>query len=63
MYIYNMSKRGFILSLCCLFLFFTGMNVFAQDIAIKKQDILIQPDYLKAGDTVAIVAPFGNIKE
>ncbi len=43
-------------------LFFFG-NVSAQDKSVqKKQTALIQPPFLKAGDTVAIVAPSGILK-
>lgn len=42
--------------------FFFG-NVTAQDKSVqKKQNALIQPQFLKAGDTVAIVAPSGILK-
>jgi muramoyltetrapeptide carboxypeptidase len=54
-----MSKKGFILSLCCVVFFFGRMQITAQDLSAKNRVTLIQPDYLKAGDTVAIVAPSG----
>ena len=61
MYIYNMSKlRGLLcLSLVCIFF----GNVLAQEQSnSKKSNTLIQPPFLKAGDTVAIVAPSGILK-
>jgi len=61
MYIYNMSKFHYFFVLSCVF-FFSG-NVTAQDkIVQQKETALIQPPYLKAGDTVAIVAPSGILK-
>ena len=61
MYIYNMSKIRYFLFLSCVFFFFG--NVTAQDTFIQQnQTDLIQPPYLKAGDTVAIVAPSGILK-
>ncbi len=63
MYIYNMSNRPLILSLLCVTFFFSGKNVFAQNEALQKhENILIQPPYLNVGDTVAIVAPSGILK-
>lgn len=62
MYIYNMSKITLLFSLCCL-VFFVGKNeILAQVANTLNQDVLIQPPYLKAGDTVAIVAPSGILK-
>ena len=56
-----MSKIRYFLTLGCLFFFFGKMN--AQDSTIEQnQTALIQPPYLKAGDTVAIVAPSGILK-
>ena len=61
MYIYNMSKMRYVLLFACLFFFFG--NVTAQEQSKQqKQTNLIQPPYLKAGDTVAIVAPSGILK-
>ncbi|MBR9845038.1 MAG: LD-carboxypeptidase [Algicola sp.] len=61
MYFYLMSKIHYFLILNCVFLFFGKMT--AQDISIQQnQTALIQPPYLKAGDTVAIVAPSGILK-
>ena len=58
MYIYNMSKIPYFLLLGCM-LFFFG-NTSAQEVTVQQnQNTLIQPPYLKAGDTVAIVAPSG----
>ena len=57
-----MSKKGFILSLCCVVFFFGNLQITAQDLSAKNKVTLIQPDYLKAGDTVAIVAPSGILK-
>lgn len=63
MYIYNMSKNALNLILCCLFCFFGRTTVSAQNKSIQKQEsTLIQPPYLKAGDSVAIVAPSGILK-
>lgn len=48
--------------LYCLFLsliLFDGVTVMAQDKTQLNQQLLIQPPYLKTGDTVAIVAPSG----
>ena len=63
MYIYNMSKITLITALCCVISFSGKMNLSAQNNASKTIDKLIQPPYLKAGDTVAIVAPSGILKE
>jgi len=57
-----MFYRHTIYCLCSLLLFFGRIDVSAQNNDIKNQNILIQPDYLKAGDTVAIVAPSGILK-
>jgi muramoyltetrapeptide carboxypeptidase len=61
MYIYIMSRiRHFLVFSCVLFFF---GNISAQDTNItKNHTALIQPPYLKAGDTVAIVAPSGILK-
>ncbi|WP_204344315.1 S66 peptidase family protein [Psychroserpens algicola] len=56
-----MSKIRYFLFLILLCFFFG--NVTAQDKSVlKNQAVLIQPPYLKAGDTVAIVAPSGILK-
>ena len=61
MYIYIMLKNLLIVSLCCVS-FFTGTKTSkSQNITFEKQ-ILKQPPYLKVGDTVAIVAPSGILK-
>ncbi len=63
MYIYNMSKNRFIIITLLVFLF-TGTNAMISQNANFKNptENLIQPPYLKAGDTVAIVAPSGILK-
>lgn len=56
-----MPKTRYLLILICVSFFFG--NVTAQDQPVqKKETALIQPPYLKAGDTVAIVAPSGILK-
>ena len=63
MYFYDMSKKALILSLLCVSFFFGRNHVLAQNNQSPKfENILIQPPYLKAGDTVAIVAPSGILK-
>lgn len=62
MYIYNMSKITLIFGLCCLLIFSGKEDIYAQEFITKKLKTLIQPPYLKAGDTVAIVAPSGILK-
>ena len=58
-----MSNRPIILSLLCVVLFFSGKIIHAQNTVIQKhENTLIQPPYLKTGDTVAIVAPSGILK-
>ncbi|WP_242092295.1 S66 peptidase family protein [Aestuariivivens sediminicola] len=59
MYIYNMSKIALLTTLCCTLILFVKGIVTAQEITPHK---LIQPPYLKAGDSVAIVAPSGILK-
>ncbi|RLJ65436.1 muramoyltetrapeptide carboxypeptidase [Lacinutrix venerupis] len=54
-----MSKIRIILFLCSAIFLFGNTNVIAQN---KNENKLIQPPYLKAGDTVAIVAPSGILK-
>ena len=55
-----MIKKVFIIT---LLFFFGSINVSAQDNStIITPSKLIQPPYLKAGDTVAIVAPSGVLK-
>lgn len=48
--------------LICVVFFFGIITLSAQNNNIKNSTTLIQPDYLKAGDTVAIVAPSGILK-
>ena len=62
MYIYIMSKITLLFSLCCLLFFNRNDSILAQESNTINQDALIQPPYLKAGDTVAIVAPSGVLK-
>ncbi|QRM90976.1 LD-carboxypeptidase [Lacinutrix sp. WUR7] len=57
-----MTKKGNFLQLFCVFFFFGIMTLTAQDNSTKNTTNLIQPDYLKSGDTVAIVAPSGILK-
>lgn len=63
MYIYNMSKNRLIILLCCAVFFFGGRTAMSQNnTTLKTNENLIQPPYLKRGDTVAIVAPSGILK-
>jgi muramoyltetrapeptide carboxypeptidase len=62
MYFYIMSKISLITIIFCIGFFFGKNTVSAQNIATNKSNTLIQPPYLKAGDTVAIVAPSGVLK-
>tara|TARA_R110002050_G_scaffold245922_2_gene383671 strand:+ start:32209 stop:33228 length:1020 start_codon:yes stop_codon:yes gene_type:complete len=58
-----MSKKGLIFMLPSLILFFGISDLSAQqDQFYKQETILVQPPYLTAGDTVAIVAPSGILK-
>jgi muramoyltetrapeptide carboxypeptidase len=58
-----MSKNLLTLSLYCVVFFFGIKTINAQNANIEKQNsTLKQPSYLKAGDTVAIVAPSGILK-
>jgi len=58
-----MSKNLLILNLCCVVFFFVIVQSPPQNNTIEKQiHALKQPPYLKAGDTVAIVAPSGILK-
>ncbi|WP_452219026.1 S66 peptidase family protein [Lacinutrix undariae] len=57
-----MSKKMFQLIVLFVFVFFGKTELSAQDYSIKTSTKLIQPPYLKAGDTVAIVAPSGILK-
>ena len=63
MYIYIMSKNVFNICILCLVFFFGSKPGSAQNSASPlKSNTLIQPPFLKAGDTVAIVAPAGILK-
>ena len=62
MYIYNMSRNVLKITLCCAVFLFGITTVIAQDKTHKTHEKLIQPEYLKTGDTVAIVAPSGILK-
>lgn len=63
MYIYNMSKNRYTIIILLVFLFIGNKTLIAQNNQNQKQVTnLIQPPYLKAGDTVAIVAPSGILK-
>lgn len=58
-----MSKNLLISTLFCAVLFFGIQTIYAQNEVLQKQDIALkQPPYLQAGDTVAIVAPSGILK-
>jgi len=63
MYIYNMSKNRLIILLCCAVFFYGARTAISQNnTTLKTNESLIQPPYLKTGDTVAIVAPSGILK-
>lgn len=58
-----MHRNLITISLLCLVFFFGKQTSIAQDLKTEKQNnTLIQPPYLKAGDTVAIVATSGILK-
>ena len=59
MYFYDMSKYAFLVSVVCCFIFFGINTATAQQKDSENTNTLIQPPYLKIGDTVAIVAPSG----
>lgn len=63
MYIYNMSKISLTITLCCVIFLFGSTKLLAQDNGSNTYNKLIQPPYLKIGDTVAIVAPAGILKD
>ena len=63
MYIYIMSKISLTITLCCFILLLGSTKLLAQDNGSNTYKKLIQPPYLKTGDTVAIVAPSGILKE
>ena len=54
-----MAKKRLLLIMCCAIFFFGNNAASAQN---KTETKMIQPPYLKAGDTVAIVAPSGVLK-
>lgn len=63
MYIYIMSKNLLTLSLICAVFIFGNNTISAQNNTLQKHHVTLkQPPYLKAGDTVAIVAPSGILK-
>jgi len=63
MYFYIMSKISFTLVLSCLVLILGIQDFSAQEKSTPmKEQTLVRPPYLKAGDTVAIVAPSGVLK-
>tara|TARA_R110002050_G_scaffold94765_1_gene197028 strand:- start:4763 stop:5779 length:1017 start_codon:yes stop_codon:yes gene_type:complete len=57
-----MSKISLTSILFLAVLLFGITTLSAQNISLNKTSTLIQPPYLKAGDTVAIVAPSGILK-
>ncbi|WP_170244071.1 MULTISPECIES: S66 peptidase family protein [Bizionia] len=57
-----MSKISLLIVLCCSVLFFGTDTAKQVESSTQKPQKLIQPPYLKAGDTVAIVAPSGILK-
>ncbi|WP_299884723.1 LD-carboxypeptidase [uncultured Lacinutrix sp.] len=58
-----MINKALILCLFCIVFFFGNYNVSGQPSLSQKNNIeLIQPQYLKTGDTIAIVAPSGILK-
>jgi len=58
-----MSKISLIIALCCAIFCFGKSDLLAQINGSKTPEKLIRPPYLKVGDTVAIVAPSGILKE
>lgn len=63
MYIYIMSKYLLTLSLFCVVFFCGRKSVLAQNSNSETHSMSLQkPPYLKTGDTVAIVAPSGVLK-
>ena len=54
-----MSKNAKLISVICCVILFGIVTVSAQQYDSNTSKTLIQPSYLKAGDTVAIVAPSG----
>lgn len=62
MYIYPMGNNKIIFVLFGVFFYFGNFSSNAQNGVINTKNNLIQPAFLKSGDTVAIVAPSGVIK-
>lgn len=63
MYIYKMSRNKLLLVLFCAALFATCSGGYAQNLKKNNKTIALKkPQYLKPGDTVAIVAPSGVLK-
>jgi muramoyltetrapeptide carboxypeptidase len=54
-----MSKISLLTIALCAVFFYGNMILPAQNLTLNKTNTLIRPPYLKAGDTVAIVAPSG----
>lgn len=59
MYFYEMMRKTFLLCLFLIANFCGTLEILAQPATALNSNKLIQPPYLKAGDTVAIVAPSG----
>ncbi|PKQ45808.1 S66 peptidase family protein [Confluentibacter flavum] len=57
-----MSRNLLTIALCCVAFFLGKAPMQAQDNQSKQTKTLKQPPYLKAGDTVTIVAPSGILK-
>jgi muramoyltetrapeptide carboxypeptidase len=58
-----MSKNSIIISLFCVVFLFGLHTINAQNITSQKQiNTLIKPPFIKTGDTIAIVAPSGILK-
>jgi len=63
MYFYIMSKITFTIVITCVILLFGTQEFSAQQQSMSKdQQALVRAPYLKVGDTVAIVAPSGILK-
>lgn len=63
MYFYTMSKKAILLINLCLLFCFGNHEIMAQEVSETNiSSDLVQPPYLKKGDTVAIVAPSGILK-
>ncbi|MFC4399777.1 LD-carboxypeptidase [Mariniflexile soesokkakense] len=62
MYIYIMSRISLITILLCAIFFSGNTTISAQNTTFNKTTTLIRPPYLKTGDTVAIVAPSGILR-